>query len=35
MCECGGSGTIEVYTFGPGMRDVECPDDYCTYWIGE
>lgn len=32
MCECGGTGMIEVYTFGVGLRETECPDDDCIYW---
>lgn len=35
MCACGGTGTIEIYTVGVGLRDVSCPDDHCTYWNGE
>lgn len=32
MCECEGTGTVEIYTFGVGLREVECPDDHCEYW---
>lgn len=35
MCECGGSGTVEVFIFGLGLTDRECPDDDCLYWSGE
>jgi hypothetical protein len=35
MCECGGTGTIEVYTFSIGLRETACPDDDCAYWSGE
>lgn len=36
MCECGGdTGTVEVFTFGIGLRETACPDDDCLYWSGE
>lgn len=35
MCECGGTGVVEEYSYAVGMREVPCPDDDCAYWDGE
>lgn len=32
MCECEGTGTVEIYTVGLGLREIECRNDHCTYW---
>ena len=35
MCECGGTGTVERYSYAIGAHEIECPDDNCAYWNGE